>query len=61
MIEDSKEGKMYCLPRLDELELSVPQSDAPNELLPTALTGGSIMSWGYKSWGEMFTFFRAFL
>lgn len=55
VIEDSKEGKVYRLPRKDELELEIPETDIPNELLPIALTGGSIMSWGYKTWGEMFT------
>lgn len=55
VIEDSKKGKAYRLPRIDELEQKIPETEAPNELLPTALTGGSIMSWGYKTWGEMFT------
>lgn len=55
VIEDSKDGKVYRLPRKDELELEIPETYIPKELLPVALTGGSIMSWGYKTWGEMFT------
>jgi len=55
VIDESKEGKVYRLPRKDELELIIPETEVPTELLPSALTGGSIMSWGYKTWGEMFT------
>ncbi|AXE16694.1 DUF1156 domain-containing protein [Runella rosea] len=55
VIYDTPEGKRYRLPTELEQNIITPEIPLPSELLPKALTGGSIMSWGYKTWGEMFT------
>lgn len=55
IIYDTKGGKQYRLPNELELNIHIPETPIPTELLPKALTGGSIMSWGYKTWGEMFS------
>jgi putative DNA methylase len=58
VIEDSSEGKSYRIPTKNEIEISSQFSfslDPITEKLPTALTGGSIMSWGYSNWGQMFS------
>lgn len=58
VIEDRDGGKRYRLPTEAEVEAihHLPEvEDAINERLPEELTGGSIMSWGYTSFGQMFT------
>ena len=58
VIEDSTEGKSYRIPIKHEFEVlsKINISLEPiTEKLPIALTGGSIMSWGYSNWGQMFS------
>lgn len=53
------EGKGYREPTKAETEIlsQVPFVAPPSEKLPNAsrLTGGFIVAWGYREWGEMFT------
>lgn len=59
VIEDGDNGKSYRLPTEVEIiaisRIKEEKIEQPSEKLPTALTGGSIMSWSYKSWGQMFS------
>ena len=61
VIEESSNGKKYRIPSPDELKIVcnnkslLDKINIPNEKLPTALTGGSIMSWGAKEWSQMFS------
>jgi putative DNA methylase len=58
VIEDSTEGKFYRIPTDNEATISSQVKvslDPITEKLPPALTGGSIMSWGYTNWGQMFS------
>lgn len=58
VIHTTEQGdKGYRLPTSEEISVldNVPNVERPNEKLPAALTGGSIMSWGYTEWGQMFS------
>lgn len=58
IIDESKEGKAYRIPLDSELKVEIPElkhATPITEQLPPALTGGSIMSWNYSLWGQMFT------
>lgn len=58
-IEEGQSSKEYRLPTTAQLNAltNLPTTEAPNEKLPnvTRLTGGFIVAWGYKEWGQMFT------
>jgi putative DNA methylase len=58
VIYESDGTKTYQLPSAKVrqiVESEIPRIGEPQEPLPSALTGGSIMSWGLTRWGEMFT------
>jgi putative DNA methylase len=51
VIEEGANGKEYRLPTETEIQIVgslTPKEDQISEKLPAALTGGSIMSWGYS-------------
>ena len=58
VIEESKQGKVYRIPRSDELSIvsEMPLTvDIPSEDMQHNSAGGDTFSWGITKWGQLFS------